>query len=58
MGTGFDCFDAMSHTASSTITPEQKKWRGELVAAMTRHGFRNFEREWWHFTYVRGLYWF
>jgi zinc D-Ala-D-Ala dipeptidase len=49
MGTGFDCFDAMSHTSSS-VTSEQSRWRGTLVSAMSRHGFRNFAREWWHFT--------
>jgi zinc D-Ala-D-Ala dipeptidase len=51
MGTGFDCFDAKSHTASADITAEQRRWRGILVAAMARHQFKNYAGEWWHFTY-------
>jgi D-alanyl-D-alanine dipeptidase len=48
MGTGFDCFDAKSHTASS-VTPEQRRNRDTLLAAMRRHGFHNYPLEWWHF---------
>jgi D-alanyl-D-alanine dipeptidase len=52
MGTGFDCFDARSHTASGAISPEQRRARTTLNAAMRRHGFKNYFREWWHFTYA------
>jgi zinc D-Ala-D-Ala dipeptidase len=52
MGTNFDCFDPMSHTASDEITPEQHQNRQMLVAAMAAHGFKNYAREWWHFTYT------
>jgi zinc D-Ala-D-Ala dipeptidase len=51
MGTGFDCFDPRSYTASGLIAPEQKRARAALLAAMHAHGFRNYFREWWHFTY-------
>jgi D-alanyl-D-alanine dipeptidase len=51
MGTGYDCFDVMSHTRSSLITPEQRRWRTLLVNAMAKRGFRNYHREWWHFTH-------
>jgi D-alanyl-D-alanine dipeptidase len=51
MGTGFDCFDLKSHTSSSAILPDQKRGRGQLLAAMRAHGFHNYFREWWHFTY-------
>ena len=51
MGTGFDCLDAMSRTASASITPAQKHARGLLNAAMRAHGFHNYFREWWHFSY-------
>jgi len=51
MGTGFDCFDARSHTLSGAITPEQKRWRAHLVAAMRAHGLHNYFREWWHFSF-------
>jgi D-alanyl-D-alanine dipeptidase len=52
MGTSFDCFDAMSNTASSEITEEQRKNRHVLVDAMSARRFKNYAREWWHFTYV------
>jgi zinc D-Ala-D-Ala dipeptidase len=51
MGTGFDCFDPKSHTASPGINADQKFSRATLVAAMRIHGFKNYFREWWHFTY-------
>lgn len=54
MGTGFDCFDPKSNTASGEITAAQRKWRKTLVDAMTRRGFRNFDQEWWHFTFGAG----
>ena len=34
MGTGFDCFDGNSHTASAAISAEQMRWRALLVAVM------------------------
>ncbi|HEY1244584.1 MAG TPA: M15 family metallopeptidase [Hyphomicrobiaceae bacterium] len=52
MGTGFDCFDPRSHTAASDITAAQARWRRTLVEAMARQGFRNYRKEWWHFTFV------
>ncbi|MBI3705011.1 MAG: M15 family metallopeptidase [Rhizobiales bacterium] len=52
MGTGFDCFDARSHTRSDAIAAEQKRARLTLNAAMRQHGFKNYFREWWHFTYA------
>src|SRR5581483_4689369 len=53
MGTGYDCFDPASHTASAAVAPEQRRWRRTLVEAMRRQGFANYEREWWHFSYLR-----
>jgi D-alanyl-D-alanine dipeptidase len=50
MGSGFDCFDTVSHTRAAQITAEQRKWRQTLVAAMARQGFANYFREWWHFS--------
>ena len=50
MGTGYDCFDSVSHTRATQITAEQRKWRQTLVAAMARQGFTNYFREWWHFS--------
>jgi D-alanyl-D-alanine dipeptidase len=51
MGTGFDCFDIKSATRNPSMTPEQKARRRLLLDAMTGHGFRNYAREWWHFSY-------
>jgi D-alanyl-D-alanine dipeptidase len=51
MGTGYDCFDTLSHTANPDVTAEQRRWRETLVQAMAREGFENFDQEWWHFTY-------
>jgi D-alanyl-D-alanine dipeptidase len=51
MGTGFDCFDARSHTANAAIGAQQKRAREKLLTAMRAQGFHNYFREWWHFTY-------
>ena len=56
MGTGYDCFDALSHTASPKITGAARGNRRLLVRVMARRGFRNYRREWWHFEYVLPLY--
>jgi D-alanyl-D-alanine dipeptidase len=52
MGTGYDCFDQKSHTWSSGLTPEQRRWRSTLLDAMRKQGFVNYPREWWHFSYA------
>jgi D-alanyl-D-alanine dipeptidase len=54
MGTGYDCFDAASHTHSTAISSEQRKWRKTLLSAMAAQGFRNYFREWWHYAYGGG----
>jgi zinc D-Ala-D-Ala dipeptidase len=50
MGTHFDFFSPRSWTADASVTPEQHANRMLLVAAMRRRGFRNYEKEWWHYT--------
>jgi D-alanyl-D-alanine dipeptidase len=50
MGTGFDCFDELSHTASFNIGHKQKTNRLLLKALMEKHGFKNYDKEWWHYT--------
>ena len=50
MGTGYDCSDPKAHTASTAITPAQRRWRNELVAVMAHQGFVNYSKEWWHFS--------
>lgn len=51
MGTAFDCFDAKSHTWAGGLSDAQHRARATLTRAMARHGFVNYPREWWHFTY-------
>ena len=51
MGTGFDCFDPKSHTWSRAVSPQQRQWRQTLRKAMAKQGFRNYSKEWWHYTY-------
>lgn len=48
-GTGFDCFDAKSHTASTKIPQSAREHRQMLVDAMSAEGFANYWKEWWHF---------
>lgn len=49
-GTGFDCFDPMSETAHRPLAGEATANRQRLVEAMRANGFKNYAREWWHFT--------
>jgi zinc D-Ala-D-Ala dipeptidase len=50
MGTPFDYFSPKSWTADSSVTAEQHANRMRHAAAMQRHGFRGYAKEWWHFT--------
>ncbi|TPJ67742.1 M15 family metallopeptidase [Mesorhizobium sp. B2-7-1] len=52
-GTGFDCFDPTSETAHRPLSAEAAANRRMLLAAMRAAGFRNYAREWWHFTLVK-----
>ena len=49
-GSPFDYFDRRSWTKTRVPT-EARAHRDALVALMRRHGFINYPREWWHFTY-------
>ncbi|MFG1345888.1 M15 family metallopeptidase [Xanthobacter autotrophicus DSM 431] len=50
MGTPFDLFSPRSWPGSDAVTRAQKANRGLLADLMARHGFKPFEKEWWHFT--------
>lgn len=50
MGTSYDCSDAKAYTAAKSISPAQRRFRRVLLGAMTRQGFVNFSKEWWHFS--------
>ena len=50
MGTDFDFFDPLAHTANPRITATQKANRERLLKAMAAEGFVNYPQEWWHFS--------
>ena len=49
MGTAYDTFTAEAHTANATGEVARK--RRLLVEAMEAEGFRNYDQEWWHFSF-------
>lgn len=51
MGTGFDCFDTLSHTLDPRIQGEQRANRLLLKSTLEALGFVNLAEEWWHYTY-------
>jgi len=51
MGTSFDCFSVKSWTRAGGLGADAHNNRERLVQAMARHGFVNYKREWWHFSY-------
>ena len=50
MGTAYDCFTPLAATDSRGVSTEARRNRDRLRAAMSRRGFRNYAKEWWHFT--------
>ncbi len=50
MGTGYDCFDPLSHPFNARITGKRRANRMKLRRAMLAQGFKGLETEWWHFT--------
>ena len=50
MGSPFDYFGDISAVNFEGITDKQKANRQLLQAFMLKFGFRNYPKEWWHFT--------
>ena len=50
MGTQFDFFDRRSRAFYSGLTSEQRRNRLLLRRLMIKHGFKPYNKEWWHFT--------
>ena len=50
MGTGYDCFDPLSHPFSERVRGTQRRNRLRLRRPMLAAGFKPLETEWWHFT--------
>ncbi|MFF1511817.1 M15 family metallopeptidase [Streptomyces sp. NPDC058326] len=51
MGTGYDCFDTLSHTDDPRVQGAQRANRQLLKAVLAEQGFVNLPEEWWHFTF-------
>ncbi|CAM5746525.1 putative D-alanyl-D-alanine dipeptidase [Streptomyces afghaniensis 772] len=51
MGTGFDCFDTLSHTLDPRVQGQQRANRLLLKSTLEGLGFVNLAEEWWHYTY-------
>jgi D-alanyl-D-alanine dipeptidase len=49
-GTIFDFFGELSHTQNTMINKEHQDNRKYLCETMQQYGFRNYHKEWWHFT--------
>ncbi|MGW1028367.1 M15 family metallopeptidase [Streptomyces sp. NPDC002577] len=56
MGTGYDCFDTLSHTDDPRIQGVQRANRDLLRSTLAAQGFVNLPEEWWHFTYKPELF--
>ncbi|NNF02917.1 MAG: M15 family metallopeptidase [Rhodothermales bacterium] len=52
MGTPFDFFDELSHTENPGIPDSAMAHRLDLRDIMSEAGFRNYAREWWHYSLI------
>ncbi|MGV6832767.1 MAG: M15 family metallopeptidase [bacterium] len=50
MGSPFDFFGKESWVANTELTLAQRSNRALLQSIMKKYGFRNYSKEWWHFT--------
>ena len=50
MGSPWDLFDPISNTQSDKISEKARKNRQYLLLLMQKHGFQNYDKEWWHYT--------
>ncbi|HLV40435.1 M15 family metallopeptidase [Xanthomarina sp.] len=50
MGSPYDFFGEPSWVNYQNLSKEQKTNRQLLQDVMVKHGFRNYPKEWWHFT--------
>jgi zinc D-Ala-D-Ala dipeptidase len=56
MGTPFDFFSPKSWPADPSVSAEAHANRMLLASAMSRRGFRPYDKEWWHFTLRHELF--
>jgi len=50
MGTGFDYFGPQSWPDNAEVGPSTRAHRMLLKLVMEKHGFKPYDKEWWHFT--------
>lgn len=50
MGSPYDFFDSISHTENPKVQGHARINRLLLKQTMEKHGFRNYNQEWWHYT--------
>lgn len=52
MGSPYDRFYEISHTVSDLVDAPARANRLLLKLVMEKHGFKNYDQEWWHYTLV------
>jgi D-alanyl-D-alanine dipeptidase len=50
MGTGYDCLDPAASTVHPAVGPDALRNRLLLKSIMEKYGFKNYDKEWWHYT--------
>lgn len=50
MGTAYDCLSEYAATDHPSMSARVRRNRDRLRSAMSEGGFRNYSKEWWHFT--------
>lgn len=50
MGSPYDRFEEISHTVSDLVDAPARANRLLLKLVMEKHGFKNYDQEWWHYT--------
>jgi D-alanyl-D-alanine dipeptidase len=50
MGCGFDTFGPIAAHDAPGLTDAQKENRSLLLDTMQAHGFKPYQKEWWHYT--------
>ncbi len=56
LGGSYDFFDKRSSINYKNITKNQRAIRLMLQRRMIKHGFKPYEKEWWHFTLAKEPY--
>ena len=52
MGSRFDFLGEISNTDHPSISNTAKRNRQRLKSIMEKHGFKNYDKEWWHYNLI------